>query len=277
MDPAIAIITGASSGIGRETALRLARRGMRTVLVARRTPRLETLAEQLRQHAPSEAATLDLASPGAAGAWLTGWVAANGPVRVLVNNAGVGQYTPYLEQSADDHRRVMNVNYFAPAELIRAALPGMLQQGKGHVINVCSITTRMATWGHAAYCASKSALLALSQTLEAEHGADGVRFSCVNPGLVKTEFFDDPRYAPLARQLDKHGVAPERVAKTIEALIDRPRLEVSVPGFYRVIDLLRAASPRATHRLFAGASRATAGNGEASPAPADTPSASADP
>ena len=276
-DAPLAIITGASSGIGHATATGLAQRGYRTVLIARRTDRIEALARTLTQHAPSQAITLDLAHPKAAGDWLKEWVQQHGPVSVLVNNAGVGQYELFLKQSPQAHQRIMDVNYFAPAALIRAALPGMVDQGYGRVISVCSITTRMATWGHAGYCASKNALLALSQTLEAEHRHQGIRFCCVNPGLVKTEFFDDPRYAPLATQIQKHGIHPQCVAKAIVKLIDRPRLEVSVPGLYRVIDWLRALSPTATHRLFANSSQVTADNDGGCPPTSDTSEASADP
>ena len=250
-----AIITGASSGIGREAAVRLAKRGMATVLVARRTDRLEALAEELSSHAPATAVTLDLADADAVEHRAAQLVGEFGPIHVLVNNAGVGQYRPFLQMDEQTHRRIMQTNYFAPAAMIRAVLPGMVERGYGRVINVGSVVTKMATWGHSGYCASKSALTALTQALETEHAGTGVRFCMVHPGIVRTEFFDDPQYTPLRAQVQRYGIEPDRVAGVIERMIDHPKLDVLVPGHLRAVEWLRALSPTLTHRLFARSSR----------------------
>src|SRR5689334_10477591 len=109
----LALVTGASSGIGARVATRLAARGMRTLLVARRLDRLDELAGKLRAQAPSDAIALDLAEPAAVEPAIAALVAEHGSVDVLVNNAGFGRYGRFLEHEPEEHRRLMEVNYFA--------------------------------------------------------------------------------------------------------------------------------------------------------------------
>lgn len=238
----LALVTGASSGMGREVARLLAARGYATVLVARREERLRALAKELSRMAPSSAIVADLASPEA----LHGAIAAalvKGPVDVLINNAGCGLYRPFLEHEAPDFRRLMELHYFAAVAAIRAVLPGMLERRSGHVINIASIATKWGPWGHAGYVASKAAVAGLSQSLASEYGGSGIRFSYVNPGIVATEYFDHPSYAPLRDRLRRHAVSPQYAARKIVGLLDRPRLELCIPGHYRIMDWFKALSP----------------------------------
>ncbi len=247
--PPLAIITGASSGIGEATATLLAQRGYRTILIARRTDRIAALAQRLSTHAPSTPITLDLEHPDGIETAMKNIFTEHGAVDVLVNNAGGNTLCPTLDLPMDDHLRLMQVHYFAPLAMIRASLPDMLRRQRGHVINITSIATKMGPWGHGAYAAAKCALVSLTQSLSAEYGDQGVRFSYVNPGVVKTEFFDGPGYSQISQQVKTHGVAADVVARRIVGLLDRPRLELCVPRHYRILDWIKALHPGLAHSL----------------------------
>jgi short-subunit dehydrogenase len=254
----LALVTGASSGIGWHVAMKLAKRGHRTLLVARRADRLETLAASLRPHAPAEAVPLDLADPAAVPARIAELTERHGPVDVLVNNAGHGGYRPFLEDPEHEQRRMMETHCFAALSLIRGVLPGMLERERGHVINVASIAAKMGPWGHSSYAAAKAALIALTQSLATEYEEAGVHFSYVNPGIVGTAFFEEPSYGEQAERLLARAVPPELVARRIVKLLDRPRLELCVPRWYRFLDLVTAVSPRLAQRLVRLGSRPAA-------------------
>ena len=245
---AYAVVTGASSGIGEAVARRLAQRGQATLLVARREDRLVALADELRTHAPCETLVVDLCDREAVRDVLLARLR-DTAVDVLVNNAGFGSYKPFVETDAAEHDALLEVNYHAPASLVRAVLPAMLERQRGHIINIGSISAVMGPWGHGPYAAAKSALNTLTQSLAAEHKHSGVHFSYVNPGIVSTEFFDSPAYAKLYERARSQAVPVDVAAKRIVELLDRPRLELTIPAHYRVLSLIAALSPRLAHRL----------------------------
>lgn len=251
----VAVVTGASSGIGEHIARRLAERGYTTILMARRRELLQQLAEDNSRHAPSEIMPVDLADADHTRRVIDQVLDRWGTPHVLVNCAGVGLYRTFLDHSAADHQRIMRINYHAAADLIHAALPGMLQRRSGLVVNVASISVKMSPWGHGAYTASKAALVALTQTLSAEYGHRGVNFTYVNPGIVRTPYFETGTMSQLWPRVKHHAIAPDHVARRIVSLIDRPRLELNVPGHYRILDLFKAVSPGALHSLITRHSR----------------------
>ena len=253
----LAIVTGASSGIGARVAERLAGRGFRTILVARRRDRLATLAAELSRLAPSTAVELDLGSPDDVERAMERVVAEHGPARVLVNNAGFGFYGSFLEHGPELHRRLMEVNYFASVATIRAVLPGMLDRGRGHVINIASMSTKMGPWGHAGYAAAKAALVSLTQTLAAEHGEHGLHFTYVNPGIVDTDYFDE--LGELGERTRRWRIPAATVADRITELLDAPRLELCVPRHYRALDFIKALHPGLAHGIVTRQSRPKGG------------------
>jgi short-subunit dehydrogenase len=254
MNQATAVITGASSGIGRAVAQRLATRGCGLVILARRENRLYSVAEQLRTSgAACRVLALDLGRPEQVEA--AALELASKPVDILINSGGEGACTRFLDADATREREMMQVHYHAPATLIRHLLPGMLDRGRGHVINIASISAKMGPWGHSSYASAKAAMTALTQSLAADYPDSGVQFSYVNPGVVRTEFFEKPGMAVMAAQVRQYGISVERVADAIIALLDRPRLELCVPRSYRLLDLFKAMSPTWCHRLVARGSR----------------------
>ncbi|MGI9014855.1 MAG: SDR family NAD(P)-dependent oxidoreductase [Phycisphaerales bacterium] len=256
----LAIVTGGSGGIGFAIASALADRGYRLLIIGRSTDRLNVSLDRMN-HQPSAPPHTAIAcdfcdADGLAiciGKLDAMWAA--DPIHVLVNCAGVGLYRPFLETSADDFARLMQTNYFAAVTLIRAALPGMLRARQGHIINIASMSAKMGPWGHAAYSPTKAALASLTQTLAAEHAGSGVHFSVVNPGIVRTAYFENSSFASLWPRVKKYAIEPERVARAVVRLLDRPRVEVCVPRSHRLLDWITAIHPALTHRIVAQQSR----------------------
>lgn len=250
-----AVVTGASSGIGRSVAARLAIRGYRLVLIARREEKLREVAAGLKGAAACDVWPMDLSDADAVGEVGRRLVREYESIDVLVNNGGGGIYEPFLELDDAAVRALMEVHYFAPAALMRAVLPGMIERGYGRVINVASIATAVGPWGHGPYAAAKAAMVALTESVAGECEGKGVRLTYVNPGVVKTAFFDSPGYEKMAETVRKHGIEADRVAAAIERCIDRPRLAVTVPGAYRFLGFIKAISPGLAHRMVTASSR----------------------
>jgi short-subunit dehydrogenase len=227
-----AIVTGASSGIGRAIALELGRHGADVVLLARRADRLGELAAEF-QSLPGRAELVagDVVDPAVRRSCIDRAIDAFGGLDILVNNAGLSAIGRFQSADSDRLRRIMEVNFFAPAELIRAALPTLKQGRKPIVVNVGSILGRRGIPHSSEYCASKFALRGLSQSLRAELAPQGIDLLVVSPGTTQTELFEhaiEIRTRP--PWLDRRGVSPERVAQATVRAIERGKSEI-VPSF----------------------------------------------
>ncbi len=209
----VAVITGASRGIGRAIALDLAP-DWDVVALARDADALRGLAAEIREVGGAcETRAADV-TDAAAVADALGGVEAD----VLVNNAGIGVLRPFLELTADDWHRVIDVNVNALFHVTRAVLPGMVTRGRGHVITVGSIAGRSAFAGGTAYAASKHFVNAWSESLLLEVRDAGVKVSVVQPGGVATEFNGgDPDAAGASWKLQPHDVA-----RAVRAVLETP-------------------------------------------------------
>ncbi len=178
-----AVVTGASRGIGRATARRLAAE-WEIVAIARSAKELDSLRREIEE-AGGDCSTIELDVTDAAAVQraLSGIDA-----EVLVNNAGVGVMKPMLELTVDDWRSMVAVNLDAVFYVTRALLPGMVRRGRGHVVNIGSLSGRGAFVGGSCYAATKHALVGLSESLMMEVRDSGVRVSLVMPGSVNTTF-----------------------------------------------------------------------------------------
>lgn len=185
----VAIITGASRGIGKAMALLFARRGARVVLVARTSDALDNvLAEIRRSKAEAIAVIADLAMEEAIPEVLDAALAAFGRIDILVNNAAV--IHPPMELASFDMsvwRKVLDVNLTAPALLTKAVLPYMIQQRSGKILNISSIGGRKGARGRSAYRATKAGLISLTESVAAEVKEYGIDVNCICPGGVDTE------------------------------------------------------------------------------------------
>ncbi len=246
LDGAVALVTGASSGIGAAAAARLARAGARLVLSGRDQASLAALAASLG----AQSIVADLAEPAAAADLAERAEAVHGRLDVLVSNAGVGWAGPFASMPTAELDRVLAVNLLAPARLARATLPGMLARGRGHLVLVSSIAGYVGVREEAVYAAAKAGLNTLAESLRLEVGRAGVGVSVVAPGVVATAFFDR-RGTPYQRRRPR-PIAADVVAAALTRAVERDAAEVFAPAWLRLPARLRGAAPA----LFrAGASR----------------------
>ncbi len=244
----VAIVTGASSGIGEATARRLAREpGMRVVLVARRGDRLRALAAELGDTVSHLA--VDLVDAGAPRRVAEHVVEHHdGRLDLLVNNAGAAWRGRFGDEGMgwENVRRTMELNFDAVVRLTEALLPLLRASSPSAIVNVASTAGRVARAGSGAYSASKFALIGWSDALHLEERAHGVHVGLVLPGFIRTEGFP-------AAELPRWAVSSADVAAAaiVDAGLGR-RAERYVPRPYGVVAFLRIAVPGLTRRVLGG-------------------------
>jgi short-subunit dehydrogenase len=228
------LVTGASSGIGRELAFVFADRGARLAITGRSGDRLEDVAQAIaaRGHERPAVITADLAQRGAAAALAAEAVAALGRVDVLVNNAGGGVGgSQWAVGDGDAAREAFEVNYWSPLALVHALVPPMRERGRGAVVNVTSMA-QITTWPvFGAYAATKAALALATETLRMELSGSGVHVLEAIPGPVDTAVQGETRLAPgIERMLDRVPLGDAAVmARRIVAALERGRTRVIYP------------------------------------------------
>ena len=186
-----ALITGASSGIGKATALAFAKAGIDVALVSRSWEKLAVVASAAQQTGvKAKAYCLDLAEIEQVQEKIRALAADFGPIDILVNNAGMGYTGNLSETSLEDWLQVMNLNLTSVFQCIVGILPMMRDRQRGTIINVASVAAQQPfpSWG--AYSVSKAGLIALSKTLAAEERAHGIRVTAICPGAVNTELWE---------------------------------------------------------------------------------------
>jgi len=234
----VAVVTGASSGIGAVTARKLAARGYKVFLVARRADRLGDLAARIAgEGGRADVIAADLATPAGVRMVYDRVVEAGEGIDVLVNSAGFGWYGYASDMPAETAWDMIRVNNAALAELILLFLPLMRGAGRGHIINISSIVGGFPSPWAALYSATKSFVDTLTTALYRELRTSGVHVSAVRPGPVLTEFYQtvstrsSGRSIPVGRSL----VPADVVADAVIRLIARPRRAIYVPDAYRVM------------------------------------------
>lgn len=238
----MAVVTGASSGIGWATARELAARGASVVAVARREDRLQALVAEIgarASHVVCDVADADAVST--AGARV---LAEYGRIDVLVNNAGMPLHRAFLDSSVEDLQRVMQVNYMGAVYWMKAVLPAMQAQGRGAVVNVASTAGAVPWTWEAGYSASKAAVIALSEAVAPELRRYGVYCGWVNPGLVRTEIFSDEALRHIPPRVRRTMIEPAEVARAIADAVEHERLGVTVPRVMGLTPLVRQLMPR---------------------------------
>lgn len=247
--PLVALITGASSGIGEATARRLAREpDTRLVLVARRAERLGALAESLGGAARASFLAVDLLDEDAPRRIMEHLRDGHGRLDLLVNNAGAAWRAMFAQGGYENVRRTMALNFDAQVRLTEALLPLLRQSAPSAIVNVASTAGRVSRVGSGAYSASKFALAGWTDALWAEERPHGVHVGLVLPGFISTEGF--PQAELTARMLTRWIVStPENAAEAIlEAGLGR-RAERYVPRPYWIFAALRIVAPRLVRRV----------------------------
>ncbi len=226
----IALVTGASSGIGEQFARQLAERGYRVAIVARREEKLEALAKELGGPEKAVVIAADLAVPEQRERVATKLEELGAQVDVLVNNAGFGVYDPFAQSARDRELQQVRVLVETVVDFMSRYLPGMVQRERGAVINMSSTAGFQALPFNASYAAAKSYVLLLSEGVAAEVKDKGVTVTAVCPGPVPTGFQESSDAGYFAEKLPKFTfVSPERVARDALKAADRGRLTV-IPG-----------------------------------------------
>jgi len=246
----IAVVTGASSGIGEAAARRLAREpGLHLVLVARREDRLRELAAALP--APATYLAADLTAEDAPARVRAHVERLDGRLALLVNNAGAAWRAKFADGGYENVRRTMAVNFDAVVRLTEALLPLLRAAAPSAVVNVASTAGRVARGGSGAYSASKFALAGWSDSLYAEELRHGVHVGLVLPGFIATEGF--PQSELRAKALTRWAVStPEKGAEAIVAAGLGGRPERYVPRYYAVAAAARVIAPGLVRRIMAG-------------------------
>lgn len=221
----VILLTGASSGIGEATARVLAAQGHRLVAGARRTQRLQALADDLReQGTPIEFRALDVTDRASVQAFADHALALHGRIDVIVNNAGIMPLSPMASLKVEEWDRMIDVNVRGVLHGVAAVLPVMQRQGAGQIINVASIGGLYVVPTAAVYCATKYAVRAISDGLRQEH--DNLRVTCVYPGVVESELAEtitDPAAAAAMVEYRKIALKPEAIAQAIAHVIAQPQ------------------------------------------------------
>jgi NADP-dependent 3-hydroxy acid dehydrogenase YdfG len=228
LDGRIALVTGASSGIGEATAIALAQAGARVAIAARRVDRLQALAERLRSlGAEPLVLEADLLDEHVAQQIVRDTESHFGQLDILVNNAGVMYLEPVAEADLGRWRRMLELNVLSLIASTQAALAGMKSRRDGHIVNIASTAGRIANPNGAAYSATKFGVVAFSEALRREVYADNIRVSVIEPGVVQTELRDHIGHAATQANLNAWAGAmrqlqSEDVADAIVFCVTRP-------------------------------------------------------
>ena len=216
----VAVITGASRGIGKATAFAFAAAGARLVLAARTPDAVENVAAQLRQEGGAAIAVpTDITQADAVARLFQRTLDAYQRVDILVNNAGSGRFGPVVDFTPSDWDNVLNSNLRGVFLCAKSALPAMFAQGSGHIVNVLSIAAREPFAESSAYCAAKAGALAFTKVLAAEVRQHHIRVTAVLPGSVHTSFWDEISVHPDFEEMLK----PAHVAEAIVSVCRQPQ------------------------------------------------------
>lgn len=209
-----ALITGASSGIGKATALAFAKAGIHVALVSRSQSKLEAVAQAARETGVTAGVyTLDLAAVEQVKDGIGAITAEFGPIDILVNNAGMGYTGTIMETPLADWQRVIDLNLTSVFQCIQGILPSMRERGSGTIINVASIAGQQPFPGWGAYSVSKAGLIVLSKTVAAEERSRGIRVTSICPGAVNTPIWDTET---VQVELNRSAMlTPETIAQSI--------------------------------------------------------------
>ncbi|TAK19011.1 MAG: SDR family NAD(P)-dependent oxidoreductase [Nitrosarchaeum sp.] len=229
----VVLITGASSGIGKEAAIQFAKKGSNVILVARRKQKLEQITDDLKKfNISTMICECDVSDKLQVEKMSKLVLEKYGSIDILINNAGFAIYGSVFDLTTEEIELQMATNYFGMIYCIKNFLPSMIQKKSGHIVNVASVAASFGLPGIASYCASKFAMLGFSEGLKHELKGTGVGITVVSPIMVRTDFFDHhsfkkmPKYSPLS-------LSDKTVTKAILRAANSPRLEIIVPSVVR--------------------------------------------
>ncbi|WP_096188520.1 SDR family NAD(P)-dependent oxidoreductase [Evansella halocellulosilytica] len=225
-------ITGASSGIGEEIAKEVARRGGMPIMMARSYGKLLQIATEIKDETGISAFVyeVDISSKDNIKNTFKNIQNSVGDVTVLINNAGFGLFNQVQDASIEDVEAMFQVNVFGAISCTKAVLPSMANKYQGHIIFIASQAGKLATPKSSGYSASKHAILGFANSLRMEVSEQNVQVSVVNPGPVRTKFFDvADKSGEYQKNVERYMLSPKKIAVKTVNLIEKPKRELNLP------------------------------------------------
>lgn len=239
----VILITGASSGIGKKTAIQFAKKGSNLILVARRKEKLEQIADDLKKYNISTlVCKCDVSDKSQVERMSKIVLEKYGSIDILINNAGFAIHGSVFDLTIEEIESQMATNYFGMIYCIKNFLPSMLEKKFGHIVNVASVAASFGLPGITSYCASKFAMLGFSEGLKHELKGTGIGITVVSPIMVRTNFFDHPSFKNISKY-STISLSDKTVAKAILKAANSPRLEIIVPSIVRVAVWMKITFP----------------------------------
>lgn len=240
----IIAITGASSGIGEQTAVDFSYNGAKTViLISRNIMKLKQVKKKLNPDCNVEIYTCDISNKKMVYDIGQNILEKMGTIDILVNNAGIGIYGKVIDQTIEDIEKVTSTNYLGMIYFTKLFLPSMIKNKRGHIVNVASLAASFGIPCMAAYCGSKFAMLGFSESLFYELKNTNVGVTVVSPIAVKTNFFDNESFKGKMPHKLGYVLEPKPVSKAILKAAYSKRIEIVVPFFVRSAVWLKHTFP----------------------------------
>ena len=239
----VVLITGASSGIGRASAIKFAEKGAVLILVARRKEKLDQIDMDLKKFNVSTlVCECDVSDKSQVKKMSKIVLEKYESVDILVNNAGFAIYGSVSNLTTEEIESQMATNYFGMIYCIKNFLPSMIKKKSGHIVNVASVAGSFGLPGIASYCASKFAMLGFSEGLKHELKGTGIGVTVVSPIMVRTNFFDHKSFESMPKY-SLTSLSAETVANAILKAANSPRLEIIVPSVVRIAVWMKNTFP----------------------------------
>ena len=248
----IVVITGASSGIGEQSAEEFAKLGANVVLISRNEEKLQEIAKRLSKYQTKVFVhTCDVSKKDQVDKMGKSILEKFVTVDVLVNNAGFGIHNTVNEITIEEMESQMMTNFFGMMYCTKVFLPKMLEQRSGHIVNVASVAGSIGIPGMASYCASKFAMLGFSESLSHELKGTGVGITVVSPIMVRTNFFNHESFGNMPRY-SATSLSSKTVANAVVRAASSPRLEIVVPQFVRLAIWIKQTIPYLINPIIGG-------------------------
>jgi short-subunit dehydrogenase len=241
----VSVVTGASSGIGRDLAVLLAREGCKVVLCARNLEKLNLVADEIKKFGGDVIVVkADIGDYNDIDNLIETVINKFSRIDILVNNAGYGIYGNFHIAPFDEMEKLIRVNFLGSAYAIYRVIPFMISQGGGTIVNISSVVGKRGVPGMAIYSASKFALTGLTEALRVEYKKYGIHFISVHPGSTKTKFFDNAKYFGGARNQGKlNMMSSEKVAKAILKAIVKRKRDITLTAIGRAMIYVNKFAP----------------------------------
>ena len=248
----VAVVTGASSGLGAQLARDLAAKGATVALLARRKDRLDALAAEIERSGGRAAGfACDVADRTSVEAAIAAVHARFGRIDLLVNNAGYVTHALFKDHDVADIERIMQTNFLGVVYACKAVLPLMRARGEGWIVNFSSVAGKLGQPDEAAYSASKFAVAGFSEGISYELDPLGIHVMCVHPALVRTEMFTDEVLARMPERAKRTFIEPPEFTRHVLRALERGAYEVTVPWYVKIAYVMRAVLPGLHRRITA--------------------------